>query len=156
MPTKKQHDDPAQLLLRLQEAGHALDLATKNYVAARSAVAAIPLAAQVADTVEQEQRALFNRLVRHLAVGWYGSDFHVAYIATYQELSRATGYHPATEATSAKSTHLDKVVARGLLDKAIDAVKRILATPPPPRLAPPGTTLANPFNHQPYGAPAPA
>lgn len=77
----------------------------------------------------KEDREVFNRLVKHLAVAKYQRDFHTAYIVVYDKLHQLTGYHPCWNATS-RAAHLEDVCVTGHLKAAITAVKTLIAPEP--------------------------
>jgi len=130
---KKQKYDPAQLELDLRVAEKTLMDAAVAYAdlrrQAKEAEAVAPAAPAEADEKMERDRKLFRRLVGHLATAFYGGDFHVAYVEVYQELCRVTGYHPAADLLAPRETHLSKVCEKGLLDKALQCVRGLLASP---------------------------
>lgn len=130
---KKVKYDPAQLELDLRIAEKALVDAAVTYAYLRRQVqdAEAPTVAGPAATDDklERDRKLFRRLVGHLATAFYDGNFHVAYVEVYQEICRVTGYHPATDLLEPRETHLSKICDKGLLDKALQCVRGLLASP---------------------------
>ena len=80
----------------------------------------------------QEGRALVNRLARIVANTRYKGvpdPYRAAWHDAYTELMRKTGYHPATELTHSKGTHLDMVCARGFLGELADIFRGLVTLP---------------------------
>ena len=118
--------DTKQLLLDFSKSRDTLLQAAQDYAVAKHALETVAVTAVSAD----DERELFNQLVKHLAIAKYEGSFHEAYVDVYQRFSERTGWHPALVKARKSQSHLECICAKGLLGVALDIVRKLVAGAP--------------------------
>jgi hypothetical protein len=125
---KKQNNASSQLMLDFTAARKELASALDTYTRTAEKVieSAVRQERHEVYAAVGEDRQLFNRLVKHLAVQRFQGDFHKAYIHVYAVLGAIFKYNPAARTDKPHKSHVAQLEKDGMMPDALRTVRALL------------------------------